>query len=804
MNLPFLNTLRLQKRSATHNPSQVLFFVLFSLLISWSSFGQKQKVEDLTDEQVKAFIQKAQSSGMSESQIEKAAILQGFTPADVAKMRERIEKIKQEEGKKTNQSEILEEKPIAGRAQKGTKLSKVTFTDSTDTNKKDSVLVKKTKVFGASLFSKESLTFEPDLRIPTPRNYQLGPDDELNVDIFGNALDNYKLKISPEGTVRILNLSPIYVNGLTIEAASERIVARLRQLYQGINVAGSGVSAQITLGNVRSIKVTITGEVARAGSYTVSSLATLFNALYMAGGPSENGSYRNIRLIRDNKVVRILDLYDFLLRADQKDNVRLQDQDVIRIADYDTRVELSGEVKRPFIFEVEKGETLKDILRFAGGFTDKAYTYAIQLKRNTAKELKLINVAQEEVATFIPKSGDKYTIGTILERYENRVKISGSVFRPGEYALEKGVSTVKELIKIAEGLKPDAFKNRATLKRQKDNDEFELVGIDLNQLMTGVIDDIPLKREDHLTIFSVLGLKEKRIVRIDGEVNNAGNFDYIEGMTVADLILLAKGFTEGASYAKLELSRRVKDDTLDLASGQNVRIIVFDIDKELKLAANAANYVLQPFDKLNIRKSPRYEEQKTVFVEGEVAYPGTYTIKDKTQRITDIIRLAGGLKNGAFPKGATFQRDTAIVAIDLDIILKQPEKSENLLLIDGDKLMIPRRLETVKLSGELLNPVSVAYREGLGVRDYLAQAGGLTENAVKGRIFVKYANGLSDRTRKFFVFKSYPSVEPGAEIIVPSSPKESGSKLSTGERIAILGAISSLAYIIVNIINTVK
>ena len=306
-------------------------------LITINAFSQKTKVDDLTDEQVSAFLQKAKDSGMSEAQIEKAAIMQGYSPADVAKMRERLNAIVTKKGKVTNESDIT----IARKATK----TKV-YADSTDTDS-SKVVRKASKVFGMSMFASGSLSFEPDLRIATPRNYQLGPDDELNIDIFGNALDNYKVKVSPEGTIRILNLSPIYVNGLTIESASERIVGRLRQLYQGINMPGSGVSAQITLGNVRSIKVTITGEVVKPGTYTVSSLATVFNALYAAGGPSENGSFRNIRVIRDNKVVRILDLYDFLLRADQKDNIRLQDQDVIRIADYETRCRSSGRNKTP-------------------------------------------------------------------------------------------------------------------------------------------------------------------------------------------------------------------------------------------------------------------------------------------------------------------------------------------------------------------------------------------------------------------------------------------------------------------------
>jgi len=771
-----------------------LSILLLISVISVNTFAQKQKVDDLTDEQVAAFLQKAKASGMSEAQIEKAATLQGYSAADVAKMRDRLANISDQKGKKANESDNSD-------VRKATRTQIYSDTTNTDTTK---VVAKKSRVFGMSMFSTGGLAFEPDLRIATPRNYQLGPDDELNIDIFGNALDNYKVKVSPEGTIRILNLSPIYVNGLTIESASERIVGRLRQLYQGINMPGSGVSAQITLGNVRSIKVTLTGEVVKAGTYTISSLATVFNALYAAGGPSENGSFRNIRVIRDNKVVRILDLYDFLLRADQKDNIRLQDQDVIRIAEYETRVEVIGEVKRPMIFEVEKTETLKDVLRFAGGFTDKAYTYTIGLKRNTARELKLVNISQDEVSTFIPQRGDKYTVGEILNRFENRIQIKGAVFREGEYALEAGSSTVKELIKKAEGLREDAFMNRASITRQKTDNDLIVIPFDLGKLMKGEIDDIPLKREDIVGIRSIKSLREKRVININGEVNKPGTLEYVEGLTIADVVVLANGFTDGASNSKIELSRRIKDDTTGLVSDQSVKIETFDIDKDLRISPQDARTLIQPFDNITVRRSPRYEAQKSVVIEGEIQFPGAYTIKDKTQRITELINLAGGLKVGAFPKGATFSRDSSQIAVDLSVILQDPTVKENLLLLKGDRLFIPRELETIKLTGELLNPVSVAYRPNLSVKDYISQAGGFTDKAAKRRVFVRYANGFSDKTKTFLFFTTYPKVEQGAEIIVPAILEDTNSKLSTAEKVAILGAVSSISLIAINIINALK
>lgn len=768
--------------------SYIRYIFFFSCIFCSDISGQK-KLDDFSDEQLKALFLKAQANGMSETQIRDAMLLKGYSSAQFDTLQERFTK------KYFTNTPTSSNRELANYRQP--------IKPIVPSTKVDSVLEKHSKalIFGASLFSKKGLTFEPDLRIATPKNYQLGPDDELNIDIFGNALDNYKVKISPEGTVKILNLAPIYINGLSIEAASERIIKHLRQLYQGINLPQSGVSAQITLSNVRSIKITLTGEVHRPGTYTISSLASVFNALYLSGGPSENGSFRNIRVIRNNKIIKTIDLYDFLLRADQKDNIRLQDQDVIRIADYETRVEITGEVKRQMIFEVKPNESLYEVLRFAGGFTDKAYTYLISLRRNTATALKLFNINQEEVAHFMPKNGDKYTVGTILDRYENRVQIKGAVFRTGEYALETGLSTVKELIAKAEGVKEEAFLNRASIIRKQENNEPLLIAFDLGKLIKGEIEDIPLHKEDIVDIRTIPSLQEKKTVSIYGEVNKNGIYKFIEGQTISDLILLANGFTAGASNVSIELSRRISDDSL---SKEQVKILTFKIDRNLKISPQESGFRLQAFDRIYVRKSPNYEVQKSVSISGEVKFAGVYTIKDKKQRITDLIHLAGGLKSGAFPKGAKFVRDSSILAIDLAYILQNPDSPENLLLLNGDYLEIPRALETVKLSGEFLNPISVTFRGNLSVKDYIRQAGGFTEKADKRKLYVKYANGISDKINNFLFFHTFPKVEQGAEIIVPSKLNENTHKLSTGERIALVGAITSVSYLFINISNNLK
>lgn len=810
------------------------------LMLSQSSFAQfsvgvpKRSVDDLTDAEVTLFMEKAQSSGMSESDIEKAAMTQGYTSADVSKMRERMNSIqaipsdpylKNNALEKSNASEgranktivinnparvnqpLQVESPLNLDERKLLARPLDIYNDSLvnqyNTLQKRVTNALDKKIFGASLFQNDKLSFEPNMRIATPKNYSLGPDDELDIHIFGDVLDNFKVTVSPEGTVKILNLSPIYVNGLSIDAASERIISRLRQLYQGLNKPGSGSSAQVTLAGVRSIKVTLTGEVNFPGTYTVSSLATAFNALYLAGGPNRNGSFRNIRVIRNNKVIRTLDLYDFLLRADQKDNIHLNDQDIIRVGDYENRVELIGEVKRPYIYEMLKGESFKDLLRYAGGFTEKAYTYTINVRRNTSREIKLLNISQEEVDTFLPNNGDVYTVGTIIERYENRVEVQGAVFRPGNYAIEAGLSTVKELIKKSEGLREDAFLNRATLTRRKENYDPEVLPIDLGKILRGEQADIPLQREDVLQVFSIGNLREKRFVNIVGEVNAPGEFEYKEGMKVADLILQAKGLKESASYANLELARRIITHGNADPQAAKIEIISFTIDGSLKISNEGNQLSLQPFDIVSIRKSPNYEEQRSVKILGMVNFPGSYAIQNNQQRISDLIQRAGGLRTEGYLEGGKLIRGTMTVGVNLKEILSNPASQENLQLMAGDELTIPRLLQTVKLTGAVQNPLAVSYKEDFSLKEYIAEAGGYTVNANRKKMYVTYANGVSNQIRKFFIFKKNPRIEPGAEIVIPSFPENRKKGLTPAEAIGLTSSLVSVSIAIITLINNI-
>ncbi|RIV19505.1 sugar transporter [Fibrisoma montanum] len=740
-----------------------------------------QKADNLTDEQVQQFVQQAQASGLSEAQIEQLAQSRGFTTADISKMRQRIGQVKAGPAKSAETS-VVREQPATPTPPPAPAAS---------------------SVFGASLFANANLSFEPNLRIPTPRNYQVGPEDELIVDVYGNAQQTYRPKVSPEGSIRLENLSPIYVNGLTIEQAEQRIVSRLRTLYAGLNTATSGIFAQVTLGSVRSIKVTLLGQVVRPGTYTLSSLATVFNALYAAGGPApDRGSFRNIRVYRNNRLVRTLDVYDFLLHADQKDNIRLLDQDIIFVDHYGTRVELTGEVKQTGLYEVRPGETLRHVLAFAGNFTDKAYTASIALRRNTPTEQQLITIQPAEFGQFLPIAGDRYAVGAVLERVANKVSITGAVFRPGDYALEKN-TTLQQLIKTAEGLREDAFLNRATIRRLRENLDPEVISVDLGRLLRNETADVPLQRDDVVQITAVGDLRTKRTVSIQGAINRSGSFDYVDSMTVANLVVLAGGFSDGAIASRMEIARRINGDTTGIPDGQNVQLIAFAIDQHLRLDPKDAQLILQPFDQVFVRLSPRYEAQKGASIAGEVVYPGTYAIRDRNERISDLITRSGGLKAGAYLPATRFSRKGELVSLDLKRILSNPDDVSNLLLEDGDLLTVPRQTELVRIRGEVVNPATVEYDPAKSFRAYVGEAGGFTAKASKRKVYVVGANGKIRPTRSWLGIRKYPSPEAGMELVVPARPPKDQTRLSASERLAVLTVIATASTVILTAIRVI-
>ncbi len=792
-------------------------------------------VDNLTDDQVKKLIARAQSSGLTQQQLEAAALARGLSPTELEKLRKRIEKI--------NSGVSTDKTQIQTGEDRLRQYNRADYLQQLEKRQKDSLFIEiladklatadtmpKKNIFGSYLFSSTNLTFEPSLNIPTPQNYQIGPGDEIVIDIWGASQQNYKLVVNPEGYIFIDNVGPVYVNGLTIEKASKQIIGRLSSIYSGLLGSNPNTFAQVNLGQLRSIRVNMVGELTMPGTYTLPSLASVFNALYVAGGPSENGSYRNIVVIRENKEIAKIDLYDFLINGDQKSNIRLQDQDVILVKPYAKRVELKGEVKTPAFFELKENETMADLLKYTGGFTDKAYQHRIKIVRKTDKELSVAEVTNDKFSTFVLENGDEITVEPILNRFKNRVEILGAVYRPGIYELTNGL-TLKQLIEKAEGLREDAFTERAIIYRLRPDMSIETLPVSISSIFTNSTNDLLLQREDVIKIFSIFDLEEKYDLQIQGEVQLPGKYPYLKNMTLSDLIATAGGFKESASLARIEVARRVKNSDYRSTSAQIAEIKLFNVSKNLTISDSASNFVLEPYDQVFVRRSPGYEVQTYATVAGEVLFPGTYTIESKSERISDLIKRAGGLTPEAYPRGAKFFRqskenlefrakilkaveevameDSAKLAttldreqsigINLEEILSNPGSKNDLLLQDGDRLEIPKRLETVRLSGALLYPVTVRYEEGKSLKSYIKAAGGLSPNALPRKTFVIYANGSVKTATNVLGIKFYPRIEPGAEIIVPKKIEK--QKMSTQELIAISTGITSLSLLIVTLIS---
>ncbi|HJP62399.1 MAG TPA: SLBB domain-containing protein, partial [Mucilaginibacter sp.] len=671
------------------------------------------------------------------------------------------------------------------------------------------------KIFGADLFKNRNLTFEPSLKLATPLNYILGPDDQLSINIYGNSVANWKLNVSSEGNINIPGVGLLNVSGKTIEQATTAIKSRLAANNYAI---GRGTSVQIGLGNIRSIKVIMVGEVNKPGTYTLPSLATAFNALYAAGGPNDNGTYRQIEIIRNNKIVRTLDIYDFLLKGEQNDNIRLQDQDIVRVPTYRLRVEMAGEVKNPALFEVKPGETLADVITFAGGFSDQAYTALIKVSQISDQQRRLTDVSENDFKNYIPLRGDKFVVERILNRYENRITITGAVFRPGQYELQKGL-TISQLIQKAGGLKEDAFTARGGITRLKPDNTTEQVSFDVKGVLNKSEPDVTLQREDMVNISSIFDLRGKYRISIKGEVRKPGEFAYADSMSVADLIIKAGGFTEGASSKRIEISRRIFDSDPKVKNSKVAQVYSVNVDANLK--TGGGNFTLRPFDIVSVYSLPGFEVQKTVKVEGEVVYPGYYTIQKKDEKISDIVARAGGLTASADVEGSSLKRDNAAilgvdktkidtiilnkersarlkhlqraykdstnndttqyrnnyVGIDLKKILDKPGTNDDLILENGDVLRVPKQQQVVRVNGEVLYPSAVVYSLGKSFREYVLNAGGFSPDGLKSGAYVVYPNGTVVGTRKFLFFNNHPKVKPGSEIYVPKKPIRKGNAL---------------------------
>ena len=701
----------------------------------------------------------------------------------------------------------------------------------------------KKKVFGRDIFNNKDLTFEPAMNIATPQNYRLGPGDAVIIDIYGASQKTINASVSPDGEIVIENFGPIQVSGLTVAQANSRIRSKLGARYQSSKI-------KISLGQTRTISINVMGEVKTPGTYTLSAFASVFHALYMAGGTNDLGTLRNIKIYRHNKLVSVCDIYDYILNGKMTGNVRLADGDVIVVGPYDCLVNITGKVKRPMFYEMKKTESLESLLKYAGGFSSGAYKKAVRVNRKTGREYAVFNVEEFDMSGFRIADGDSVSVDSILPRYRNTVEIKGAVFRPGMYQLGDGINSVRTLIEHAEGLTEEAFTNRAVMHRMKADRTLKVVSVDVDGIMSGRIADIPLKENDVLFIPNKQETMTERTITIHGEVQYPGIYKYADNETLEDFVLQAGGLKESASTVKVDVSRRVSNPKALSTDSIIARTYSFAL-KDGFVIDGEPGFTLQPFDEVYVRKSPAYSEQQNVTIEGEVMFSGTYTLSKRNARLTDLLEAAGGVTDLAYIKGARLERrpneaerarmeaalkmqqeqlqqqllqlaassnnagniqqmgqqasntqlqkfeipNTFPVGIELDKAIENPESDANIMLRAGDRLVLPQYTATVKINGAVMYPNTVAYQKGKRAKYYINSAGGFAQNARKSSAYVIYMNGMVSKVSQG------AKIQPGCEIVVPSKITR---KMNIAETMSLGTGMASIAAMIATIANVTK
>ena len=691
------------------------------------------------------------------------------------------------------------------------------------------------RIYGADLFSKMSTTFEPNLRIATPLNYVIGPDDELIINVYGYSEKTYREKVNAEGNIYLENVGPVYVAGLTFEEAEAKVRSKLAgTIYKAISSGATRM--QMRLGNIRSMRITIIGEAKRPGTYTVSSLTTVFNALYLCGGPTDLGSFRHIELIRNNVVIKKIDLYKFLQAGDRSDNLLLQEQDVIRIPYYETRMAIVGQVKREGVFELTDTESFDKILNYAGRFTDSAYKKSVTIYKIDDTRLKVKDLMATEFASYKPSNGDSVVIGTVPFRFANRVRITGAVMRPGDYELTNTM-TLQDLIQKAGGAREDVFKGSGSILRLADNLSLENVSFNLEQVLSGK-ENIALQREDEVILSSLFDLQDKYVVSIDGEVLRGGTFEWRKDITVRDLIMQGGGITEaGSASGKLliEISRRIRNADVSGTGFKQSEIIRLQLNKDLSGAEAATP--LEPFDMVVLRPQPGYQMQRSVNISGPVMFPGRYFLEKSGERISDLMHRAGGFQSTAdsnsvfirrfnsdgldmeqrleliskltnisadsVAKSPQLQQELAkaytSLSVNLNKALTNPGSNDDLILENGDLIMVSQSSSLVKVSGEVYFPTMIPYEPGTNLKYYVKRTGDYTSKARRNQAFVIYPDGKAEAVKKFLWFKSYPKVTPRSEVFVPAKSERRNQGLSTGEWVAISSIVATLGTLLINV-----
>ncbi|MBO7119865.1 MAG: SLBB domain-containing protein [Bacteroidaceae bacterium] len=809
--------------------TKILFLLL--LLALPPLFGSGAMAQSMTDDQVLSFITRETQNGASQSSIATQLISKGVTMTQLQRVKRKAERMKAEEQAAENAASRQEEVGIV-------EDSKPTDEDAAGqdlTEKMDDRNAK--KVFGRNIFSSQNLTFAPSQNIATPANYVLGAGDDVTINIWGASQQTLQQTISPDGYIVVSGVGPIRLAGLSLNKAKETLRARLGAAY-------ADCQFDLSVAGLRSMQVQVMGEVVRPGTYTLSSLSSAFNALYAAGGVNDIGSLRDIRVYRRGSQIASIDVYDYILHGNTTRDIRLADGDVIKVGPYDCLVKIIGHVKRPMWYEMKKSETVKDLLEYSGGFDGKAYTKGLRLKRTMGAEYSIYSIEEAQMGSFQLADGDLVEADENLVRYNNLVEVKGAVKHPGEYQLGDKIQSVKDLLLAADGLIESAYTKRAIMHREKEDKSREIMSIDAKGILDGTAVDIPLHNGDVLFIPDNLDMQGNLTVRVNGEINYPGDYPYAEHTTLREMVLLAGGLTQAGSLARVDVFRRVRDVNALADDERAAEHFALALNEDFSLA-NDTIFELKPFDIVYIRKSPAYEEQKNVSVTGQVNFPGIYTMTKKGYRLSDLIRDCGGVTDQGYMRGTSLLRimtqkereqrnvsnlraqidlyeeglregkelnlqladsllamktatgNTYSVAIDLEKAMKQPGCVYDLVLREGDVLNIPKPSNTVKISGEVMHPVSMAYEKGKSVKYYIKHAGGYANKAYKRHAYGIHMNGsvvrLSSRTAK--------EIEPGTEIVIPS--KTGRKRMSTTEIMATSSSAASLASVIVALMNIV-
>ncbi len=793
---------------------RLLIVTLFLAACAVSEVSAQMK---MTDQQVIEYVKQATQEGKEQKQIAAELARRGVT-------REQAERIKKqyEQQMGTDAANMQGTELNEARLREETQDETTALTDNQPTTEE---LAQEDLVFGRNIFNTQNLTFEPNSNMATPPNYQLGPGDEVIIDIWGASQTSIRQTITPDGTINMQELGPIYLSGMTVEEANRFLKNKLGTVFSNENN-----QIQVTLGNTRTIQINIMGEVVQPGTYALSAFSTVFHALYRAGGVNDIGSLRNVQLVRNGKKIAAVDVYDFIMQGKIKDDIRLQEGDVIIVPAYDMLVKMSGNVKRPMRFEMKKDETLTALIKYAGGFNADAYSKSVRMVRQNGMEYEVKTVDEMEYSVCQLRDGDVVTVGAILNRFTNKVEIKGAVYRPDIYALDGKVNTVRALIEKAQGLMDDAFTNRAVLQRQRDDLTSEIVSVDVKALMDGTIPDIPLRKNDILYIPSIHDLQDLGSVTIYGEVAKPDSYPYADNMTLEDLIIQAGGLKEAASTVRVDVSRRIKD-TKSVNSTDSIGQMFSFALKDGFVIDGQPGFVLQPYDQVFVRRSPGYQTQQNVSIQGEVIFGGAYTLTSKAERLSDLVKKAGGVTNSAYVRGAKLIRvandeekkrmqdvvrlmgrelgENAIdslglqvdnqfsVGIDLEAALANPGGDADLVLREGDVLNIPEYVNTVKINGAVMMPNTVSYRKGEKVSYYLSQAGGYSQHAKKSKKFIIYMNGQVAKVKG----SGKDQIEPGCEIIVPNKKQ---NKANVGNILGYATSFSSLATMAATIVSLFK